>query len=525
MSALLLRIWDRSSVIAASLSLSLSLSMDSKDGKVEMFFLPCITARGHLIPMMDAARVFAAHGAKVTIIITPYYAKLYQKSIEQDQSLGHEIDFHTFELPTSEFGLPEGCENQLSISFEMSLKLFKAIEKLQEPIEQLLRERCADCIVSDMFFPWTAISAARLGIPRLLFHVTGLFPLCCDDSLKRHAPHEKVNSDTETFILPGLPDDNIKFSKRQLPFWYTAKADLEHLQDNMQEAKSKTYGVIVNESGSSVALSCGLTLSPSKTTSDGIRRQGPAAGKGDEQKTKRGEKNSIDGGTVLNWFNSKEPKSVLYVSFGSQVRMAPEQFLEIAHGLEISGCPFIWVGRDMLEYGDDEKNNEGREGRGGKKLPDGFEERMMKSGKGLIVRSWAPQLLILEHQAIGGFLTHCEWNSAIEGIGAGVPMITWPITAEHFFVENLVTDVLKTGIRVGNKEWMWLFWEPKVTVARDKVEEAVKWLMGGGGGDEAKKMRIRAKEFGVKAKKAVDYGGSSHADVIALINDLKSRRR
>ncbi|GMP93112.1 hypothetical protein CsSME_00043080 [Camellia sinensis var. sinensis] len=115
--------------------------------------------------MMDAARVFAAHGAKVTIIITPYYAKLYQKSIEQHQSLGHEIDFHTFELPTSEFGLPEGCENQLSISFEMSLKLFKAIEKLQEPIEQLLRERCADCIVSDMFFPWTAISAARLGIP------------------------------------------------------------------------------------------------------------------------------------------------------------------------------------------------------------------------------------------------------------------------------------------------------------------------------------------------------------------------
>ncbi|CAL5430516.1 unnamed protein product [Camellia sinensis] len=506
-----------------SLSLSLSLSMDSKDGKVEMFFLPCITARGHLIPMMDAARVFAAHGAKVTIIITPYYAKLYQKSIEQDQSLGHEIDFHTFELPTSEFGLPEGCENQLSISFEMSLKLFKAIEKLQEPIEQLLRERCADCIVSDMFFPWTAISAARLGIPRLLFHVTGLFPLCCDDSLKRHGPHEKVNSDTETFVLPGLPDDNIKFSKRQLPFWYTAEADLEHLQDNRQEAESKTYGVIVNSF---------YDLEPAyaKYFKDEVGKKlwlaGPVClfNKENEQKTERGEKNSVDGGTVLNWLNSKEPKSVLYVSFGSQVRMAPEQFLEIAHGLEISGCPFIWVARDMLEYGGDEKNNEGGEGRGGKKLPDGFEERMMKSGKGLIVRSWAPQLLILEHQAIGGFMTHCGWNSAIEGIGAGVPMITWPITAEHFFIESLVTDVLKTGIRVGNEEWMWLFWEPKVTVTRDKVEEAVKWLMGGGGGDEAEKMRMRAKEFGEKAKKAVDYGGSSHADVIALINDLKSRQ-
>ncbi|XP_028065935.1 abscisate beta-glucosyltransferase-like [Camellia sinensis] len=281
-------------------------------------------------------------------------------------------------------------------------------------------------------------------------HVIGLFPLCCDDSLKRHAPHEKVNSDTETFVLPGLPDDNIKFSKRQLPFWYSAKADLEHLQDNMQEAESKTYGVLVN---SFYDLEPAYAKYFKNEVGKKLWLAGPVClfNKGNEQKTERGEKNSIDGGTVLNWLNSKEPKSVLYVSFGSQVRMAPEQFLEIAHGLEISGCPFIWVGRDMLEYGDDEKNNEGREGRGVKKLPDGFEERMMKSGKGLIVRSWAPQLLILEHQAIGGFLTHCGWNSAIEGIGAGVPMITWPITAEHFFIESLVTDVLKTGIRV--KGW------------------------------------------------------------------------
>ncbi|XP_028065912.1 abscisate beta-glucosyltransferase-like [Camellia sinensis] len=291
----------------------------------------------------------------------------------------------------------------------------------------------------------------------------------------------------------------------------------------MQEAESKTYGVIVN---SFYDLEPAYAKYFKNEVGKKLWLAGPVClfNKENEQKTERGEKNSIDGGTVLNWLNSKEPKSVLYVSFGSQVRMAPEQFLEIAHGLEISGCPFIWVARDMLEYGDDEKNNEGREGRGGKKRPDGFEERMMKSGKGLIVRSWAPQLLILEHQAIGGFLTHCGWNSAIEGIGAGVPMITWPITAEHFFIESLVIDVLKTGIRVGNEEWMWLFWEPKVTVTRDKVKEAVKWLMGGGGGDEAEKMRIRAKEFGEKAKKAVDYGGSSHADVIALINDLKSGR-
>ncbi|KAL7248574.1 hypothetical protein ACSBR2_003334 [Camellia fascicularis] len=149
---------------------------------------------------------------------------------------------------------------------------------------------------------------------------------------------------------------------------------------------------------------------------------------------------------------------------------------------------------------------------------------MTKSGQGLLVKSWAPQLLILEHANIGGHLTHCGWNSTIEGIGAGVPMITWPLVAEQFFNESIVVDVLKTGIRVGNEEWLSYIWEPKVTVTREKVEAAVKWLMAGNGGDEVDEMRRRAKEVSEKAKKAVDHGGSSNADAIALINELKSRR-
>ncbi|KAL7265575.1 hypothetical protein ACSBR1_003369 [Camellia fascicularis] len=156
---------------------------------------------------------------------------------------------------------------------------------------------------------------------------------------------------------------------------------------------------------------------------------------------------------------------------------------------------------------------------------------MTKSGQGLIVKSWAPQLLILEHANIGGFLTHCGWNSAVEGVGAGVPMITYPFAAEQFFIKSLIVNVLKIGIRVGNEEWLSYAWEPKVTVTKEKVEAAVKWLLGGGGGggggggDEVEEMRRRAKELSVKAKKAVNHGGSSDADVVSLINELKSRRK
>ncbi|KAL7248580.1 hypothetical protein ACSBR2_003337 [Camellia fascicularis] len=385
-----------------------------EDKKVEMFFLPWIMARGHMIPVIDAARIFAAHGAKVTIITTPGYAQLFQKPIEGDQSLGHDISFHTFKLPTAKFGLPDGSELELVHERLCSFAAL-AVQKLQEPIEQLVRECRPNCIVSDMFHPWTADLGARLGIPRILFYVTGLFPLCCEENLRRYAPHDKVNSDTETFALPGLPDGNLIFTKKKIPFWFKDKGTgWGQFLDMVIESELKSYGVMVN---SLYNMESAYAEYFKNEMGRKLWLVGPVflVNNEVEQKAERGQKNSIDGGTVLNWLDSKEPKSVLYVSFGSLVSMHPEQFLELAHGLEASGCPFIWVARDASEFGQKDKEKKEGGGNGGRKFPEGFEERMTKSGQGLIVKSWAPQLLILEHATIGGFLTHCGWNSAVEG--------------------------------------------------------------------------------------------------------------
>ncbi|KAA0031313.1 scopoletin glucosyltransferase-like [Cucumis melo var. makuwa] len=75
-------------------------------------------------------------------------------------------------------------------------------------------------------------------------------------------------------------------------------------------------------------------------------------------------------------------------------------------------------------------------------------------GKGIIIRGWAPQVLILDHPAVGGFITHCGWNSTLEGVVAGVPMVTWPVAAEQFYNEKLVTEVLKIGVGVGVQKWV-----------------------------------------------------------------------
>ncbi|KAE8670007.1 hypothetical protein F3Y22_tig00112206pilonHSYRG00116 [Hibiscus syriacus] len=102
-------------------------------------------------------------------------------------------------------------------------------------------------------------------------------------------------------------------------------------------------------------------------------------------------------------------------------------------------------------------------------------------------------------------------------------MITWPISAEQFYNEKLVTDVLKIGVRVGSLDWLSWNMEPRASVGRDAVEAAVKRLMGGGGEDG--EMRNKASVIGEMAKKAVEGGGSSYKNAVALINELKDRRR
>lgn len=347
-----------------------------------------------------------------------------------------------------------------------------------------------------------------LEIPRIIFNGSGCFSRCTQYSLTRHAPHEKVDSDTEPFVLPGLPD-RIELTRSQLPYFFRSKSGF---LDIMAKTEEKSFGVVVN---SFYDLEPAYAEYFKKEMGKKAWLVGPVSlcNRNVEDKAERGQKSSIDEQSCLNWLDSKEPNSVLYVSFGSLARLAPKQLLEIAYGLEDSHHSFIWVVGKILNSVQEEEENW---------LPSGFQERIIESKKGLIIRGWAPQLLILEHVAIGGFMTHCGWNSSLEGVDAGIPMITWPLTAEQFSNEKLITDVLKIGVSVGNIEWTWNS-DSKMLVGREKVAEVVGKVMGGG--DEAVEMRRRAIQLGEKAKRAVEEGGSSYTDAVALIEELKSRRK
>lgn len=132
---------------------------------------------------------------------------------------------------------------------------------------------------------------------------------------------------------------------------------------------------------------------------------------------------------ILQWLGKKPRKSVIYVAFGSEVSPSKEEILQLASVLEGIAYPFIWVVQNDLDD-----------------LSFNFDDFDKKIGdRGLIVRGWAPQLMILSHPSTGGFMSHCGWNSTLEAIGCGVPVLAWPIRGDQIYNAKLVVNHLKIG--------------------------------------------------------------------------------
>ncbi|GAA0143092.1 glycosyltransferase [Lithospermum erythrorhizon] len=139
----------------------------------------------------------------------------------------------------------------------------------------------------------------------------------------------------------------------------------------------------------------------------------------------------------LEWLDQQPEKSVIHVAFGTMTSASEQEARELAMGLEQSKQRFIWGHRDA------DKGNIFDEKVRKIKLPEGFEERVQDYG--IIVRDWAPQVEILGHKSVGGFMSHCGWNSCIESLTMGVPIAAWPMHSDQAMNTVLITEVLKVG--------------------------------------------------------------------------------
>lgn len=195
----------------------------------------------------------------------------------------------------------------------------------------------------------------------------------------------------------------------------------------------------------------------------------------------------------ISWLDSQPPRSVLYVSFGSVTIMTKDELLEMWHGLVDSGHKFLWVMRPDSIIGNDGENG----------IPVELEEGT--TARGYIV-GWVPQNEVLAHPSIAAFFTHSGWNSTLESVAAGIPMICWPYFADQTINSRFVSDVWKVGL------------DMKDTCERGIVEKMVKDVM------EVRKDEFmeRANRMAELAKKAIREGGTSYANLDRLIEFLKS---
>ncbi|CAJ2670881.1 soyasapogenol B glucuronide galactosyltransferase-like protein [Trifolium pratense] len=480
--------------------------------QLHVVFVPFPTP-GHMIPMVDTARLFAKHGVNVTIITTHANASTFQKSIDSDFNSGYSIRTQLIQFPSAQVGLPEGVENiKDGTSLEMLGKISRGIFMLQNPIEVLFKDLQPDCIVTDMMHAWTVEAAEKLGIPRIHYYSSSYFSNCAFHFIMKYRPHDGLVSDTQKFTIPGFPH-TIEMTPLQIPDWLREKNAATPYFEPMFQSEKRSYGTLYNSFHELESDYEKVNRSTLGIKSWSVGPVSSWVNKDDEKKANRGHTEELGKEAAwLNWLNSKENESVLYVSFGSLTRLAHAQLVEIAHGLENSGHNFIWVVR---------KN--GRDDGENSFLQD-FEQRMKESKKGYIIWNWAPQLLILDHPATGGIVTHCGWNSILESLNAGLPMISWPMFADQFYNEKLLVDVLKIGVPVGAKEnKLWNSVSVEAVVKREEIVKAVKILMGSG--QESKDMRMRAKQLGGAAKRTIEEGGHSYNTLVLLIDELKSLKK
>ncbi|MCD7470806.1 hypothetical protein HAX54_010956 [Datura stramonium] len=356
----------------------------------------------------------------------------------------------------------------------MSL-LFMGIALLQKPMEDLIVELSPHCIFSDVCLTWTVDIAEQLKVPRLTFYPHNLMFHCVEHCLNVYTPHDKVSLDSESFLIPGLPD-KIEMKRSQLsenintnpegPYWEMMKRTKESeprsyamIHDTIYDLES-TYAELYQKIKGKKAWLIGPLFYFSKREESS-----------NSKNTAVQERHSC-----LSWFDSQEPNFV------------------------------------VVRKGDKTQENEQENW-----MPASFKGKIL-TNKGLIVGGWVPQLKILNHPATGSFMTHCGWNSILESLTAGVPMLTWPLFAKQFYNEKLV-EVLGCGVGVGVEVCHSTFDITDTIVKNENIEASVKILMNAS--RKSEKTKSRAKDVEVMIKRSMEKGGSSYNHLTTLIKELK----
>lgn len=448
-------------------------------------------AKGHAMPLLHLARLLLGRrlASAVTFFTTPRNAPFIRAGLA-----GAGTGAAVIELPFPSEDAPQ-CTDELPSSTHL-VDFVSAMAALGPAFADALAavEPRPDLLVHDGFIVWAKDVADELGMPRLVTLGIGGFASYVCGAVMTHKPQALLSSPTEPFPVPGLPDLSITMADLGPPFDVPEPAGPHW--DFVCESCSSMYssrGIIAN--------SCELE----SVYIDLWNREfdikmwpiGPLCLAAPEPAVQSKEDREIS-----DWLDSRlaMDRPVLYVAFGSQAELSRAQLEEIAVGLDNSGVDFLWVVRSKWLNPDDRFN-------------DRFGDR------GNVVEGFINQLGVLSHKSVKGFFTHCGWNSVLESITMGVPILAFPMAAEQKLNAKFVVDVIHMGLRVWPKEDAGK--ESDGLVVSGDVQALARELIFG---EEGRRAAARASELSVSSRKTMEVGGSSYENLAKMVQEVSETR-
>lgn len=449
-------------------------------------------SKGHTIPLLHLAHLLHRRRlATLTLITTPLNSSFIHHSLAEAHT---DANVLSLPFPDNIPGVLPGVESTDQLpSIHLFIPFVTATKQLRPHFEHALSSLGhVSLLISDGFLGWSRESASKFGIPRAVFFGMGNFAFTVAALVATHRPHAGVTSDDQPFGIPGFP--NLKITK----------GDLNPPHDD-PDPKGPAYDFNV-EAAKQTMLSQALIVNSFYTLeapyfdcyNKNFGPKGWCVGPLCLEKPKP-EPELVGKIETMKWLDIRaaENRPVLYVAFGSQADVSEEQMKEIASGMETSGMDFLWVVRRKVFEGSEE-----------------FEQQVRERGK--VVKEWVDQMEILRHKSVKGFLSHCGWNSVMESICCGVPMLAWPMLAEQPMNAKFVVDELGIGMRIrprdGSKHGL---------VKGDDIEQLVRELLVG---EKGKAAAERVKELAVEAEAAMMDDGPSASSLEEMIGELSQTR-
>ncbi|XP_030940756.1 UDP-glycosyltransferase 74E2-like [Quercus lobata] len=438
--------------------------------KIHILVIP-YPLQGHINPMLQLSKRLASKGPRVTFIATSRISK----SIQAHESTS--INFET---------ISDGSEEVQDLeTIDEKLKRFKS--KVSQDLPKLIEKHNSSkyppkFLVYDSILPWALNVARQSGLDGAPFFTQS----CVVNAIYYHAHQGTLQMPLEegsSISLPSIPSLGINDMPSIFRDMESYPGELNvavNQFSNFQEANwllCNTFDELEDEVINWMTSRWHFkTIGPAIPSIYLDKRL-----EDDKEYGLNLFKPSMD--TCMKWLETKKIGSVVYISFGSMAALGEEQMVEITSGLKNSNCYFLWVVRESEC----------------KKLPSNFLQEIVE--KGLVV-SWCPQLEVLAHKAIGCFMTHCGWNSTLEALSLGVPMIAMPQWMDQTTNAKYIMDVWKVGVRIKVDE--------KGIVTKEEIELCIREVIGGDRGKEMKRNLMKWMEL---AKEAVDKDGSSDKNI------------